>query len=93
MYLWYYRGKFGGCRQIPTQKWCRDQNCVAATGAFGQNVTTFGCWGNMPATCRQHVGNFLSQGVLICSTWCQYDILQVSLIKIEHSLPIGCVKH
>ena len=20
MYLWYYRGKFGGCRQIPTQK-------------------------------------------------------------------------
>jgi hypothetical protein len=53
MYLWYYRGKFGGCWQILTQKMCRDQNCVPTTAAFGQNVPTFGCLGNMSPTCRQ----------------------------------------
>ncbi len=28
-----------------------DQNCVTVTGAFGQNVTTFGCQGDMSPTC------------------------------------------
>ena len=53
MYLWYYRGKFGECRQIPTQKMCQDQNCVATTGVFWPNVPTFGCQGNMLPTCWQ----------------------------------------
>ena len=35
------------------KKMCRDQTCVAATGAFGQNVPTFGCRGDMSPTCRQ----------------------------------------
>ena len=35
------------------KKMCRDQNCVAATGAFGQNVPTFGCRGDMLPTCQQ----------------------------------------
>ena len=35
------------------KKLCRDQNCVATTGAFGQNVPTFGCHGDMSPTCRQ----------------------------------------
>jgi hypothetical protein len=46
-------GSFCRCRQIPTQKRCRDQNCVAATGALGENVPTFGCRGDMLPTCRQ----------------------------------------
>jgi hypothetical protein len=35
------------------KKMCRDQTCVAATGAFGQTVPTFGCRGDMSPTCRQ----------------------------------------
>ena len=35
------------------KKRCRDQNCVTTTGAFGQNVPTFGCHGDMSPTCRQ----------------------------------------
>ncbi len=34
---------------------------------------------------------FLS--VLISSTRCQYDVLKVSLKKIDQNLPIGCIKH
>ena len=33
------------------KKMCRDQNCVATTGAFGQNVPTFGCRGDISPTC------------------------------------------
>jgi hypothetical protein len=32
---------------------CRDQNCVAATGAFWPKVPTFGCRGDMSPTCGQ----------------------------------------
>jgi hypothetical protein len=35
------------------KKMSRDQNCVATTGAFGQNVPTFGCRGDMSPTCQQ----------------------------------------
>ncbi len=31
--------------------------------------------------------------VLIYSNRCQYAILKVSLEKVEHNLPVGCVKH
>ena len=29
---------------------CRDKFCVTTTGAFGPNVLTFGCCGDMSAT-------------------------------------------
>ena len=34
-------------------KMCQDQNCVVMTGAFGQNVPTFGCRGDMLPTCQR----------------------------------------
>ena len=52
MYLWYYRKTWWMLANLDTKR-CRDQNCVAATGAFGKNVPTFGCRGNMSPTCRQ----------------------------------------
>ena len=44
-------GEFGGCWQMPTQKKNQDQCCVTMTGAFGENVPTFGCCGDMSPTC------------------------------------------
>ncbi len=35
------------------KKMCRDQNCVATTGAFWPKVPTFGCRGDMSPTCRR----------------------------------------
>ena len=67
-------------------KMCRDQNCVVATGAFGQNVLTFGCRGDMSLTCRQ-----LSQ-----PSCCRSTIKQVSMqTRLTHpfaALTQSCVR-
>ncbi len=53
MYLWYSKKKGVNVGKFQHKKMCQDHNCVATTGAFGQNVPTFGCRGNMSPTCWQ----------------------------------------
>ena len=58
MYLWYHRGKFGGCRQIPTQKSVGIKIVSPRQGHLVKMCRHLA----FVATCRQHAGNFLSQG-------------------------------
>jgi hypothetical protein len=57
MYLWYYRGKFGGCRQIPTQKGVGIKTVLPRQGHLGKMCQYLA----VVAACRRHVGDFLSQ--------------------------------